>query len=148
MCFVIIGFPPSKSFVRISGAPSLRLRRQLSEPKKENCQYSIERQRCHQNLAPVPVIISGTSLVFTRQIITSTGFYLCSTPDASAPVVVSIQSPIECERKALGFQREIYIYIYIHTQGVSQMNPIAKSVSPKMNPIFFGKRLVLKVAVF
>ena len=36
---------------------------------------STERQKRSQNLAPVLVIISGNSLVFSRQIITSTDFY-------------------------------------------------------------------------
>ena len=40
------------------------------------------------------VIISGNSLVFSRKIITSTGFYRYCAPDASAPVVVKNQSPI------------------------------------------------------
>ena len=35
---------------------------------------STERQKRSQNLAPVLVIISGNSLVFSRKIITSTGF--------------------------------------------------------------------------
>ena len=47
-----------------------------------------------QSLAPVLVIISGNSLVFSRKIITSTGFYRCCAAGASAPVVVKIQSPI------------------------------------------------------
>ena len=38
---------------------------------------STERQKGSQNLAPVLVIISGNSLVFSRKIITSTGFYRC-----------------------------------------------------------------------
>ena len=54
---------------------------------------STERQRCCQNLAPVLVIISGNSLVFSKKIITSTGFYRCCAPGASAPVVVKHQSP-------------------------------------------------------
>ena len=49
---------------------------------------STERQRRSQNLAPVLVIISGSSLVFSRKIIASTGFYRCCAPGASAPVVV------------------------------------------------------------
>ena len=49
---------------------------------------SIERQKRSQNLALVPVIISGNSLVFSRKIITSTGFHRCCAPGTSAPVVV------------------------------------------------------------
>ena len=49
---------------------------------------STERQKRSQNLAPVLVIISGNSLVFSRRIITSIGFYLCCAHGASAPVVV------------------------------------------------------------
>ena len=49
---------------------------------------STERRKRRQNLAPVLVIISGNSLVFSRKIITSTGFYRCCAPSASAPVVV------------------------------------------------------------
>ena len=54
---------------------------------------STERQKRSQILAPVLVIISGNSLVFSRKIITSTGFYRCCAPGASAPVVVINQSP-------------------------------------------------------
>ena len=49
---------------------------------------STERQNRSQNLAPVLVIISGSSLVFSRKIITSTGFYRCCAPGASAPAVI------------------------------------------------------------
>ena len=49
------------------GGPLLR-----SETKKYQCQT--ERQKRSQNLAPVLVIISGNSVVFSRKIITSTGF--------------------------------------------------------------------------
>ena len=55
---------------------------------------STERQKRSQNLAPVLLIISGKSLVFSRKIITSTDFYRYCAPDASAPVVVINQSPI------------------------------------------------------
>ena len=55
---------------------------------------STERQKRCQNLAPVPVIISGNSLAFSREIITSAGFYWCCAAGASAPVVVKNQSPI------------------------------------------------------
>ena len=55
---------------------------------------STERQKRSQNLAPVLVIISANSLVFSRKIITSTGFYQCCAAGASAPVVVKNQSPI------------------------------------------------------
>ena len=54
---------------------------------------STERQKRSQNLAPVLLIISGKSLVFSRKIITSTDFYRYCAPDASAPVVVINQSP-------------------------------------------------------
>ena len=63
----------------------------VSEPK--NYQHSIEGQKLQENSAPVLVIISGNSLVFTRKIITSTGFYRYCAADASAPVVVINQSP-------------------------------------------------------
>ena len=49
---------------------------------------STERQKRSQNLAPVLVIILMNSLVFSRKIITSTGFYQCCAPGMSAPVVV------------------------------------------------------------
>ena len=55
---------------------------------------STERQKRSQNLAPVLVIISGNSLVFSKKIITSTGFHQCCAASASAPVVVKNQSPI------------------------------------------------------
>ena len=61
---------------------------------RENYQYSTEGQKLHENSAPVLVIISGNSLVFSRKIITSTGFYRYCAADASAPVVVINQSPI------------------------------------------------------
>ena len=60
----------------------------------KNYQYSTERQKLHQNLAPVLVIILGKSLVFYRKIITSTGFYRYCASEASAPVVVINHSPI------------------------------------------------------
>ena len=58
---------------------------------------STERQKRGQNSAPVLVIISGKSLAFSRRIITSTGFYRCYAPGASAPVVVKNQSPSFCD---------------------------------------------------
>ena len=54
---------------------------------------STERQKHSQHLAPVLVIISGNSLVVSRKMITSTGFYWCCTPGASAPVVVKNSLP-------------------------------------------------------
>ena len=59
-----------------------------------------ERQKRSQNLAPVLVIISGNSLVFSGKITTSTGFYRCCAPAASAPVVVKNQSPIDAPKRA------------------------------------------------
>ena len=60
-----------------------------SDRRLQNYQYnSTERQQRSQNLAAVLVIISGNSLVFSRKIITSTGFYRCCAAGASAPVVV------------------------------------------------------------
>ena len=41
----------------------------------------------------VLVIISGNSMVFARKSITSTGFYRCCAPGASAPVAVKISLP-------------------------------------------------------
>ena len=64
-----------------------------SEPEKFTS-TSTEGQKLHENLAPVLVIISGKSLVFSRKIITSTGFYRYCAPAASAPVVVINESPI------------------------------------------------------
>ena len=58
---------------------------------------STERQKRSQNLAPVLVIISGNSLVFSRKITTSTCFYRCCAPGASARVVVKNQSPKKSE---------------------------------------------------
>ena len=54
---------------------------------------STERQNRSQNLAPVLVIISGNSLVFSRKIFASAGFLPVLRPGASAPVVVKNQSP-------------------------------------------------------
>ena len=48
----------------------------------KNYQYSTEGQKLQENLAPVLVIISWKSLVFSRKIITSTGFYRHCGPDA------------------------------------------------------------------
>ena len=61
----------------------------------KNYQYSTEAQKFHDNLVPVLVMISRNSLVFSRKIITSAGFYRCCAPDASAPVVVINESPTE-----------------------------------------------------
>ena len=58
-----------------------------SEAKKI-ASTSTERQKRSQNLAPVLVIISVNSLVFPWKVITSTGFYRCCAPGASAPVVL------------------------------------------------------------
>ena len=52
---------------------------------------STERQKRSQNLAPVLVIVSGNFQVSSRKIITSTGYYRCCAPGASAPVVVKDQ---------------------------------------------------------
>ena len=60
---------------------------------------STERQKRSQNSAPVLVIFFGNSLVFSRKIITSTGFYRYCAPGASAPVVVKNQSPISRYRR-------------------------------------------------
>ena len=59
----------------------------------KNYQYSTEGQKVDENLAPVQVIISGHSLVFSKKIITSTGFHQHCAPDASAPAVVINESP-------------------------------------------------------
>ena len=70
----------------------VRLRDAKSRSLK-NYQHSTEGQKFNENLAPVLVIISGNSLVFSRKIITSAGFYRHCAPDASAPVVVINESP-------------------------------------------------------
>ena len=57
---------------------------------------STEKGKRSQNLAPVLVIISGNSLVFSRKSITSIGFYRCCAPSASAPIVVKNLSPSLC----------------------------------------------------
>ena len=59
---------------------------------------STERQKRSQNLAPVLVTISGNSLAFSRKLITSTGFYRCCAPGASAPVVVKISHPLQARK--------------------------------------------------
>ena len=61
--------------------------------KQKFTSTSTERQKRSQKLAPVLVIISGNSLVFSRKIITSAGFYRCCAAGASAPAVVTNQSP-------------------------------------------------------
>ena len=48
---------------------------------------STERQKRSLNLAPVLVINSGNSLVFSRKIIASPGSCRCCAPGASAPVL-------------------------------------------------------------
>ena len=74
-------------FVRLPGATWDRFRCTV-EPSPRHIRYrknrrlkitsaSTERQKRSQNLAPVLVIISGNSLVFSRKTVTSTGFYLC-----------------------------------------------------------------------
>ena len=60
----------------------------LSLGDKKITSASTERQKRSQNLAPVLVINSVNSLVFSRKIITSAGLYRCCTPGTSAPVVV------------------------------------------------------------
>ena len=45
---------------------------------------STERRKQCQNLAPGLVTMSGISLVFSRKILTGTGFYRCCAPGASA----------------------------------------------------------------
>ena len=70
----------------------LRSKRGLNRSRKYY-QYGTEGQKLHENSAPVLVIISGNSLVLSRKIITSTGFYRYCAADASAPVVVINQSP-------------------------------------------------------
>ena len=68
---------------------------------------STEGQTLHENLAPVLVIISEKSLVISRKIITSTGFYWYCAPDASAPVVVINESPqLSRAAKRGGFQTQ------------------------------------------
>ena len=83
-------------------AAALKIRGQKSRPTTpkahmigdKNTSTSTERQKRSQNLAPVLGILSGISLVFSRKMITSTGFYRCCAPGALAPVVVKNQSPI------------------------------------------------------
>ena len=72
---------------------------------------STERQKRSQNLAPVLVIISGKSLVFSRKIITSTDFYRYCAPDASAPVVVINQSPKEGRGQSRTSQHKVALKI-------------------------------------
>ena len=57
-----------------------------------NYQYSAERQKCHQNSAPVLVIISGNSLAFGENLYQD-WFLPVLHPDMSAPVMVINQSP-------------------------------------------------------
>ena len=93
---------------------------------------STERQKRSQNLAPVLVIISGNSLVFSRKIITSTGFYRCCAPGASAPVVVKNQSPIPPQMKNLcvfGIRQEI-----LPLDGRLERNAQPLSGPPKKKP--------------
>ena len=58
-------------------AGSLAAQRQLpaSVGAGKNDQYSTEGQKCHQNLAPVLIIISGNSMVSSWKIIASIGFF-------------------------------------------------------------------------
>ena len=77
---------------------ALVIKRHAKEQKSvsrglKNYQYSTEGQKFHENLAPVLVMISGNSLVFSWKLITSTGFYRYCAPDASAPVVVINEPP-------------------------------------------------------
>ena len=53
-----------------------------STQSRKNYQYSTEGQKFHQTLAPLLVIILGKSLVFSRKILTSTGFHRCCAADA------------------------------------------------------------------
>ena len=78
---------------RTSGLLSSSSERTSGDRRQKMTSTGTERQKRSQNLAPVLVILSGNSLVFSRKIITSTGFCLCCAAGASAPVVVKYQSP-------------------------------------------------------
>ena len=52
-------------------------------------------------------MISGNSLVFSRKIIASIGFYRCYAPGASAPVVVKNQSPKLCKQRSSTVSRKL-----------------------------------------
>ena len=82
-------FPDSGDFE----ACAERAARNASFRRLKITSTSTERPKRSQSLAPVLVITSGNSLVFSRKMITSTGFYRCCAPGASAPVVVKNQSP-------------------------------------------------------
>ena len=90
--------PESQKFHNISGESSCTSPKQGKDRKpllsEKITSTSTERQKRSQNSAPVLVIISGNSLIFSRKIITSTDFYRYCAPNASAPVVVINQSPI------------------------------------------------------
>ena len=78
---------PTLLFTRFGGdsaailrsAPRFQIARFYIRSLK-NYQCSTEGQKLQQNLAPVLAIISGTSLVFSRKIVTSSGFYRCCAP--------------------------------------------------------------------
>ena len=90
---------------------------------------STERQKRSQNVAPVLVIISGSSLVFSRKIITSIGFYRCCAPGASAPVVVKVQSPIINRTTGEFLNRGLVMKL----KGLLYGNPTQNGESLKLN---------------
>ena len=76
----------------VSTSAALLVPRPLYRRLEKFPSTSTERQKRSLNLAPVLVILYGNSLVFSRKIITSLGFYRCRAAGASAPVVVKNQS--------------------------------------------------------
>ena len=55
-----------------------RITKECNDRSLKNYQCSTEGQNCHEILAPVLAIISGSSLVLSTNIFTSIGFYLVS----------------------------------------------------------------------
>ena len=75
---------------------------QLQIRSLKNYQSSTEEQKRHQHLAPVLVIIAGISLVFSRNIFASTGFFSGAVPRRSARV-----SPLNHKRFFSGILGEL-----------------------------------------
>ena len=116
---------------------------------KKMTSTSTERQKCSQNLAPVLATISANSLVFSRKIITSTGFYWCRAAGASAPVEV---------KKSVSHKQKLFGLVVLGatpdlSRGQAHFVPSTNQVvcdNPKDPPVPFfvlGLRSVLLLCV-
>ena len=116
----------------------------------KNYQYQYWKAKTQpKDFAPVVVIISGNPLVFSRKIITSTGFYQSCPPGASAPVVVKNQSPTVSIVLAVlvGWDLSVFIQIKeapvrfgytVTVWGTVRAVPVSVPTVPLQKGFFFG----------